>query len=297
MSEQSSFFQRPGSGILGTVILLLLWAVPAVAAMHLELPARAARGDAIRVQTSGDGPVLPVTVSWLEREHVMAAQPSEGGWQAAFLLPVPLDSSAKSLVLKVRTHDGQQAEARVVLFDKKRPVQALRVDKKYVDPPAEVQERIRRDREKAGKALGNYSPKRLWTAPFARPVPGGVSSRFGLRRVFNDQPRGVHRGLDLRGAEGTPILACADGRVVLADDLYFSGNAVYIDHGQGVFTSDLHMSRILVRPGDVVRRGQVIGKVGSTGRVTGPHLHLSLIVLGQAVDPEPLLEDRPAARR
>lgn len=185
----------------------------------------------------------------------------------------------------------------MVLFDKKRPVQALRVDKKYVDPPAAVQERIRRDREKAGKVLDSYSPERLWTAPFARPVPGGVSSKFGLKRVFNDQPRGVHRGLDLRGAEGTPILACADGRVVLADDLYFSGNAVYIDHGQGVFTSYLHMSRILVRPGDVVRRGQVIGQVGATGRVTGPHLHLSLIVLGQAVDPEPLLEARPAARR
>ena len=84
MSEQSSFFQRPGSGILGTVILLLLWAVPAVAAMHLELPARAARGDAIRVQTSGDGPVLPVTVSWLEREHVMAPERcGSARWQRA----------------------------------------------------------------------------------------------------------------------------------------------------------------------------------------------------------------------
>ena len=284
MPEQSSFFQRPVSGILGAVVLLLLWSFPVMAAMHLDVPARAARGDAIRVQVSGDGPACPVTVFWLEREHVMAAQPSGSGWQAEFLLPVPLGSSAKSLALKTRTQDGQQ-------------VQALRVDKKYVDPPAEVRERIRRDREKAGKALDNYSPERLWTAPFARPVPGSVSSKFGLKRVFNDQPRGVHRGLDLRGAEGTPILACADGRVVLADDLYFSGNAVYIDHGQGVFTSYLHMSRILVRPGDVVRRGQVIGKVGSTGRVTGPHLHLSLIVLGQAVDPEPLLEARPAARR
>lgn len=297
MPEQFSFFQRPLGGILGAVALLLLWAFPAMAAMHLDVPARAARGDAIRVQASGDGPARPVTVFWLEREHIMAAQPSGSGWQAEFLLPVPLDSGAKSLVLKARTQDGRQAEARVALFDKKRPVQALRVDKKYVDPPAAVQERIRKDREKAGKALDNYSPERLWTAPFARPVPGGVSSKFGLKRVFNDQPRGVHRGLDLRGAEGTPILACADGRVVLADDLYFSGNAVYIDHGQGVFTSYLHMSRILVRPGDVVRRGQVIGKVGSTGRVTGPHLHLSLIVLGQAVDPEPLLEARPAARR
>lgn len=96
-----------------------------MSAMHLEVPARAARGDAIHVQISGDGAARPVTVSWLGREHVMAAQPSGGGWQAEFLLPVPLDSNAKSLALKTRTQDGQQAEARVALFDKKRPVQPL----------------------------------------------------------------------------------------------------------------------------------------------------------------------------
>ena len=213
MPEQSSFFQRPVSGILGAVVLFLLWSFPAMAAIHLDVPARAARGDAIRVQVSGDGPACPVTVFWLEREHVMAAQPSGSGWQAEFLLPVPLDSSAKSLALKTRTQDGQQAEARVALFDKKRRCRPLRVDKKYVDPPAEVRERIRRDREKAGKALDNYSPDRLWTAPFARPVPGSVSSKFGLKRVFNDQPRGVHRGLDLRGAEDAhPGLCRRPGR-------------------------------------------------------------------------------------
>lgn len=106
MPEQTSFFQRPVGGILGAVALLLLWAFPAMAAMHLDVPARAARGDAILVQAFGDGPARPVTVFWLEREHVMAAQPSGSGWQAEFLLPVPLDSGAKSLVLKARTQDG-----------------------------------------------------------------------------------------------------------------------------------------------------------------------------------------------
>ena len=175
MPEQFSLFQRPVSGILGAVALLLLWAFPAMAAMHLDVPARAARGDAIRVQASGDGPARPVTVFWLEREHVMAAQPSGSGWQAEFLLPVPLDSGAKSLVLKARTQDGRQAEARVILFDKKRPVQALRVDKKYVDPPAAVQERIRKDREKAGKALDNYTDAVILatgSVPLVLPIPG-----------------------------------------------------------------------------------------------------------------------------
>ncbi len=125
-------------------------------------------------------------------------------------------------------------------------------------------------------------------------MPGTVSSLFGMKRVFNGQPRGMHRGLDLRGAQGTPIRACADGVVALVDDLYFSGNAVYINHGDGVFSSYLHMSKPLVTPGERVRRGQVVGLVGATGRVTGPHLHLGLMVQGESVDPQPLLA--PVAR-
>lgn len=286
--------KRTFAACLWTGVLALLCAFPALAGMRLEVPQQAARGDALQVRVAGEGPVRTLTVRWLERQHVMAVEGDGNGWQAAFLLPVPLDCAARRLVLETRTDDGQQqAEATVTLFDRERPVQSLSVDRKYVDPPAEVRERIRRDRQKVGKVLDIWSEERLWTLPFARPVPGAVSSLFGLKRVFNGQPRGLHRGLDLRGAPGTSIKACAAGRVVLADNLYFSGNAVYIDHGQGVFTSYLHMSQILVRPGETVRRGQVIGKVGATGRVTGPHLHLSLIVLGQAVDPQPLLEAQP----
>lgn len=288
--------RRPLLAVLWLLYLILVCAVPAMASLRLDVPPQAARGDAVRVRALGDGPAGPLTVGWLARKHVMAATPAGDGWQAEFLLPVPLDQAEDSLMLTVRTANGQRAEARVELFDKKRPVQSLRVDKKYVDPPAAVRERIRKDREKVGRALDSFSPEAAWTLPLARPVPGSVSSLFGLRRVFNGQPRGVHRGLDLRGATGTPIRACAAGRVVLADDLYFSGNAVYIDHGQGVFTAYLHMSRTLVRQGERVRRGQVIGRVGATGRVTGPHLHLSLIVLGQAVDPQPLLEPVPESR-
>ena len=113
--------------------------------------------------------------------------------------------------------------------------------------------------------------------------------------MFNGQPRGLHRGLDLRGTEGTPIVACADGRVALTGDLYFSGNVVYINHGEGVFTAYLHMSKILVAQGQPVRKGEVIGLVGATGRVTGPHLHLSLLVQGVSVDPQPFLAVNPAA--
>ena len=155
--------------------------------------------------------------------------------------------------------------------------------------------RIKADREKVRLALADWLPERHWALPLARPVPGDVSSLFGLKRVFNGQPRGVHRGLDLRGPQGQPVLACADGRVALTGDLYFSGNVVYINHGEGVFTAYLHLSEILVQNGENVRKGQVVGLVGATGRVTGPHLHLSLLVQGESVDPLPFLERGRAA--
>ena len=174
-------------------------------------------------------------------------------------------------------------------------MQKLNVDKKYVDPPAAEMARIKADRELVSQALAQRLQERLWVLPLTRPVPGDVSSLYGLKRVFNGQPRGLHKGLDLRGPQGQPVLACADGQVALASNLYFSGNVVYINHGEGVFTAYLHLSEILVQNGDRVRKGQVVGLVGATGRVTGPHLHLSLLVQGVSVDPQPFLPSANAA--
>ena len=107
--------------------------------------------------------------------------------------------------------------------------------------------------------------------------------------MFNGKPRAPHKGTDMRSPEGAKVLAVADGTVILAEAQYFGGNIVYVDHGQGVVSTYAHLSAFDVTPGQSVRRGQVIGRSGSTGRVTGPHLHLSLIVQGQSVDVEPLL--------
>ena len=208
------------------------------------------------------------------------------------LLPVPLEEKESARDLAISTGNGKDAPAvarKIAFFDKDRPMQKLNVDKKYVDPPAAEMARIKADRELVRQALAQRLPERFWVLPFVRPVPGDVSSLYGLKRVFNGQPRGVHKGLDLRGQQGQPVLACADGQVGLTGNLYFSGNVVYINHGEGVFTAYLHLSEILVQNGDRVRKGQVIGLVGATGRVTGPHLHLSLLVQGESVDPQPFL--------
>ncbi|WP_291441375.1 M23 family metallopeptidase [Desulfovibrio sp.] len=296
------------------LVLVIFSGGPALAApqVQLEAPATVARGDAFLALAVSNAAVPAFSFSWMGKKYTATALPvaSASGaaqsWQAVILLPVPLDAKESDLTLGVSLATGQgggkksDAAAQVAtqgirLYDKDRPVQKLTVDKKYVNPPAAQMERIKADRELVRKTLAQYSPERLWALPFTRPVPGGVSSLFGLKRVFNGQPRGLHRGLDLRAAEGTPIVACADGRVALTGDLYFSGNVVYINHGEGVFTAYLHMSKILVTQGQPVRKGEVIGLVGATGRVTGPHLHLSLLVQGVSVDPQPFLAVNSAA--
>lgn len=293
------------------LLLSSLGGIPAFAALQvkLEAPATVARGDAFVALAVSDEPATAFNFKWMGKSYaataVAVAQTSGGvqKWQAVILLPVPLDTKENDFTLAVTPITGhaggkkssavpQAATLGIGVYDKDRPVQKLTVDKKYVDPPAAQMERIKADRELVRKTLAAYTPERLWTLPFERPVPGDVSSLFGLKRVFNGQPRGLHRGLDLRGTEGTPIVACADGRVALTGDLYFSGNVVYINHGEGVFTAYLHMSKILVAEDQAVRKGEVIGLVGATGRVTGPHLHLSLLVQGVSVDPQPLLAPR-----
>ena len=178
----------------------------------------------------------------------------------------------------------------VLVHAREFPEQRLRVSREMVSPDASLMPRIEQERGAARAALERVTPMRYWEQPFVRPVQGSVSSAFGLRRFFNDQPRAPHRGVDLRGAEGTSVRAFSNGEVVLAGDHYFAGRSIYIDHGLGVVTQYIHLSEILVQEGDQVVAGQTIGKVGATGRVTGPHLHFGLSVLGMWVDPLPLLD-------
>lgn len=280
--------------------LLLASAMPVAASEMpcLAAPADVARGDAFAAAALSAKPVETATFFWRGKRHTVAAREARESqdaapvWQAEILLPAPLGEKSAALTLGVclgKACSKPQVTQEVRLHDRERPVQRLTVDRKYVAPPPEEAERIRRDREKVRAALAQPLPDKLWWLPLKRPVSGAVTSLFGLKRVFNGEPRGQHKGLDLRGAEGTPILACADGVAALVDNLYFSGNAVYLNHGDGVFSSYLHMSKPLVKPGERVKRGQPIGLVGSTGRVTGPHLHLGLVVQGESVDPQPLL--------
>ena len=233
-----------------------------------------------------------VVVKWRGKN---LAIPLNSAGQGEIILGMPLDGQEKSMPLSISFTENGRANKQsfnLKVTPKDYPTQELKVDSKFVDLSKADADRAAIERKRNDAIVARYTPERMWTLPFFRPVPGELSSTFGLRRVFNGQPRNAHRGLDFRAAAGDPIHAVADGVVALADSQFFAGNVVYVDHGLGVFSVYMHMSEIGVKEGDTITRGQVIGKVGSTGRVTGPHLHLSLMLQGTGADPLPLLETK-----
>jgi murein DD-endopeptidase MepM/ murein hydrolase activator NlpD len=257
--------------------------------IRILMPSSAGAGDAVLVSVAALQ-TRHFVFSWKGRTLTVPAVTGPEGSYAQLLLPVPLDEKAARLSLRVSVEGKPAVQQHIHVVQKKYPVQELKVERAYVEPPPEVQVRIAEEARRTRAILGSFSLRRQWSLPMQRPVPGEISSAFGLRRVFNGQPRSRHKGLDLRGAAGTPVQAMADGTVALAEELYFSGNVVYLDHGLGLFSMYAHLSAIDVRPGQQVSGGQTLGKVGSTGRATGPHLHLGCYALGTAVDPTPLME-------
>ena len=202
----------------------------------------------------------------------------------------PIDLLAEGSLTLERTRDARVERREVKVGAYPYPEQHIEIqDQSKVDlSPADL---ARADREeKAVAKLFSLSTPRRFTLPLGRPLadlPAG--GRFGSRRWFNSQPRNPHTGADFAASEGTPVLAVADGTVVLAAEHFFSGNSVFIDHGDGLITMYFHFSKIGVKAGQQVKRGDELGRVGSTGRASGPHLHVGVRWHGARVDPEQLL--------
>jgi murein DD-endopeptidase MepM/ murein hydrolase activator NlpD len=190
-----------------------------------------------------------------------------------------------------RTRAGRRESLSVRVGSYPYPVQRLTLPKEKVDLSPENLARVRRESREIGR-LWARTGKRQFTLPLHPPLdPLPAGGRFGSRRVINGQPKSPHSGADYTAAAGQPILAVADGVVALADDHFFAGNSVFIDHGDGLVSMYFHMRRMRVEEGQRVRRGQVIGEVGATGRVTGPHLHFGLRWHRARIDPALLLSD------
>jgi murein DD-endopeptidase MepM/ murein hydrolase activator NlpD len=210
----------------------------------------------------------------------------DGSWQA--LVGADLDQKPGHYVATIEADvaGATVTTTRAVdLAERTFRTRRLRVAPSYVNPAPDLLERILGDQAFIKQLYANPSPERLWSGAFIRPVPGRANSSFGTRSVFNGEPRSPHGGTDFLSGAGTPVKAPAAGRIVCARDLFFTGNTVMIDHGRGLFSMLAHLSRLDVKEGEMVAAGAIVGLVGATGRVTGPHLHWALSVSGARVDP------------
>lgn len=277
-------------------LLVLLAGAPAFAELWVDYPSSVPAGEPFLVKIETDESVESFRVFWLDRELRPEWWWENGRSSTELLLgmglPDRLESDRFTLIVELNKPGGIETHEYPVKRDAKfYPEQHLEVSKRFSELSKEDLARSSDESALVKQTLATLSPRR-WHLPFIQPVPGEETSVFGLRRFFNQEPKRSHGGLDLRAAEGDSVIACADGHVILTGDHFFAGKFVYIDHGQGVISMYFHLSAIEVESGQKIERGACIGRVGSTGRVTGPHLHWGVSILGQLVDPQLLLEKR-----
>jgi murein DD-endopeptidase MepM/ murein hydrolase activator NlpD len=257
--------------------------------VHLKLGAPdAAQGTLLLAEIRSERPLGEVTGKWNERDvpFWQALEKSRGTSSANMrnaLLGVDLEKAAGEYEFSVSAElqGGERVNCRATVAVKEGhfATENLTVKKQFVEPNPEQEARAKAETKRLQEIYDRVTPQRLWDGPFRVPLDGNFKgSNFGKRRVLNGHPGSPHGGVDFPAPTGTPVHAAQKGRVVLAEELFFSGNTVIIDHGLGIYTFYCHFSEINAKVGDEVVAGTVLGKVGATGRVTGPHLHWGLEV-------------------
>lgn len=197
------------------------------------------------------------------------------------------------LELNVTYNDGSHEDIFLSLNIKEKTfaLQELTLNKSYVNLSASNLERVKKEKNELTKIFNNTATEKLFSGSFGMPLTKNITSTiFGLRRLINGEKRKPHTGLDLKGTEGTPVHASNKGRISLAKDLFFTGKTIIIDHGLGIYSLYAHLSKTFVEKGDLVKKGELVGHIGSTGRVTGPHLHWTVKIGETSVDPVSLLD-------
>lgn len=270
---------------------------PCAGGLDLRLSApRATQGEILLAELHHAAPLAEVTGELAGVRVPFWPDASAAGGTASFhaLLGIDLERAAGAydFTVTARTPAGDtlHCAAQVVVAKGKFRIERLRLPRRFVELNQEDLERSQREASRLLDLYSQVTPQRLWQGSFLEPVTGVAGSgNFGRRRILNGQPRSPHSGEDFPAPAGAPVHAAQRGRVVLAEELFFAGNAVLLDHGLGLYTFYAHLESIAVRTGDMVEAGQQIGTVGATGRVTGAHLHWAARLLRARISPVLLL--------
>jgi murein DD-endopeptidase MepM/ murein hydrolase activator NlpD len=297
--------QRPTPLFVSLLLLISTFfssALPASAAnwsVHAQ-PVRLVNGGPVLFQVKAPTALESLTGTWLGHDISFSFDAASKTWFA--LAGVSFETAPGTCVLELsgETRAGKTSSTKisfsrkfVVVGGKYPKVKvALSVEGKFTEPTPEQEKEIEEGQQIKKDYLGRVTPNRQWSGAFTSPADAAISDVFGSERIFNGKTSSPHQGLDFRVPSGTPVMAMNDGTVLLARLLYFEGNFVVLDHGQGLLTLYLHLSEFKVKEGDRIKRGQVIGLSGGTGRATGPHLHAAVRWQGTYLDPARLMQLR-----
>jgi murein DD-endopeptidase MepM/ murein hydrolase activator NlpD len=256
--------------------------------LRVEVFPKALRqGDVYLARATGPASLKSIQGEFQGKKFSLSSAERQGSYEA--LIGVDLDAKPAKYEMKVGATggDGKAYSKSLQLKVGKTDfaVQKLSLPRSMVDLDPKTLERTNRESKRLRGLFQEVGEERLWKGPFIRPLEGELSGAFGVRRIINGQTKNPHSGIDLRADEGTPVMACNSGSVALVDELFFSGKTVILDHGGGLYSMYFHLSEAGVSAGDRLRKGETLGRVGSTGRSTGPHLHWGMIIRGARVDP------------
>ena len=248
------------------------------------------QGAVVEIKASG-GDMARVKGLFHNRE--ISFFPGKGGFYTA-LLGVDLEETPGPIKITIEgwSQGGGKRERLITVHVRKKPFaqENISVPAVFDRIDEATRKRIEKEQAQISRLWMVASSRRLWEGRFLAPVSGGITSPFGLRRIVNGSPRSPHGGVDLRASLGTEIFAPNHGQVVLREDFFFSGKSIVLDHGGGLYTMYFHLADFRVKKSSQVRKGDLLGRVGMTGRVTGPHLHWGVRLNGARVDPFELLE-------
>ena len=277
----------------------ILFSTPSASAANWTIhaqPARLVNGSPVLFQVKPPQKLQSLSATWLGHNVSFSFDEKSKTWYA--LAGVSLETTPGTYSLELA---GEPAPAKTptqkIAFSRgftigkgKYPrIQVkLNVESKFTEPSPEQQKQIEEGQQIKKDYLNRVTPDREWSGQFAGPADAEISDVFGSERIFNGKTSSPHLGLDFRVPSGTPVAAMNDGTVLLARPMFFEGNFVVIDHGQGLLTLYLHLSEFKVKEGDPVKRGQIVGLSGGTGRATGPHLHVAVRWQGTYLDPASL---------